>query len=60
MEVFVIKYIYYKCRYDNNTDDVTEMFYEEVKFKTRLTELQDDWDAEDIKVYSGFIPRITL
>lgn len=58
MEVFAIKYVI-----DNWTDDpiyqeCTETFCDEIKFKKRLTNLQDDWTIRDIKVYGGSIPRI--
>lgn len=37
-----------------------EYFDDEVKFKTRLTELQDDYDIKDIEKFGGSLTKIDL
>jgi hypothetical protein len=60
MEVFIIKFV--KIIFANTDDEgcqeCIELFYDEIEFKKRFTEIQNDWEITDIKVYSGAIPRI--
>jgi hypothetical protein len=59
VEVFVIKFI--KTMFANTDDEgcqeCIELFYNEIEFKNKLTELENTWEVKDIKVYSGSIPR---
>jgi hypothetical protein len=60
IEVFVLKYIIENYLDDGCYKECIEMFNDEIEFKKRHTELQDQWDVKDIKTYSGSIPQILL
>lgn len=56
LEVFAIKFTLedYKAEI---FQECTETFSDEIQFKNRLTQLQDDYRITDIKVYGGSIPQ---
>jgi hypothetical protein len=60
MEVFVIKFveIIFANTDDKGCQEYIELFYDEIKFKKKLRELENTWEVKDIKIYSGSIPQI--